>query len=46
MSGDVQLNPFVGGGTALAIIAVVLFAARLPARRAARIEPTLALKER
>lgn len=45
MSGDVQLNPVVSGGTALALIAVVLLAAWWPARRAARIDPTLALKE-
>ena len=45
MIGDLQLNPLVIGATAISLIAVVLFAAWLPARRAAQIEPTLALKE-
>lgn len=45
MIGDVQLNPLAIGATAISLIAVVLFAAWLPARRAAQIEPTLALKE-
>ena len=43
--GDVQLDPWLSVSTAVALTAVVLFAAWLPARRAARIEPTLALKE-
>ena len=45
MIGDVQLSPFVIGVTTIMLIAVVLFAAWFPARRAARVEPTLALKE-
>lgn len=41
---DVWINPAVAAATAALLIGVVLIAAWLPARRAARIEPTLALK--
>lgn len=41
---DVSLDPAMVAATVAALIAVVLLAAWLPARRAARIEPTLALK--
>jgi ABC-type antimicrobial peptide transport system permease subunit len=44
MIPDVWINPVVVGATAALLIAVVLTAAWLPARRAARIEPALALK--
>jgi predicted permease len=45
MIGDVQLGPFVIGVTTSVLIAVVLVAAWVPARRAAQVEPVLALKE-
>ena len=41
---DVSISPGVVAATAALLIAVVLLAAWVPARRAARIEPTLALK--
>jgi putative ABC transport system permease protein len=41
---DVWINPVVVIATATILIAVVLLAAAVPARRAARIEPTLALR--
>ena len=43
-SEDAWLNPAVAGVTAVLLLVVVLVAAWVPARRAARIEPTLALK--
>lgn len=45
MIGDVQLNPLMIGVTAISLVGVVLIAAWFPARRAAQIQPTLALKE-
>jgi ABC-type antimicrobial peptide transport system permease subunit len=44
MVQDVRISPAVIAATAALLIAVVLMAAWLPARCAARIEPTLALK--
>jgi ABC-type antimicrobial peptide transport system permease subunit len=44
ISRDVGINPAAVAATAALLIAVVLIAAWLPARRASRIEPTLALK--
>jgi ABC-type antimicrobial peptide transport system permease subunit len=41
---DVWINPAVVAATAAFLVVIVLLAAWLPARRAARIEPTLALK--
>jgi ABC-type lipoprotein release transport system permease subunit len=41
---DVSINPAVAAATATLLIALVLMAAWLPARRAALIEPTLALR--
>jgi ABC-type lipoprotein release transport system permease subunit len=41
---DVWIDPAVVVATAALLIAVVMVAAWLPARRAARIEPTLALR--
>jgi predicted permease len=41
---DVWVNPAVAAATAALLVGVVLMAAWLPARRAALIEPTLALK--
>ena len=45
MLGDVQLSLLTIGVTACSLVAVVLLAAWFPARRAAQIQPTLALKE-
>lgn len=47
MSGlaqDVRISPVVAAGAAALLVAVVMLAAWVPARRAARIQPTLALK--
>jgi uncharacterized membrane protein len=41
---DVWITPTVVAATAALLVAVVMLAAWLPARRAARIEPALALK--
>jgi ABC-type antimicrobial peptide transport system permease subunit len=41
---DVRISPAVMGTTAAFVIAIVLMAAWLPARRAARIEPSMALR--
>jgi ABC-type lipoprotein release transport system permease subunit len=41
---DVRINPALVTAAAALLLAVVLLAAWLPARRAARIEPTVALK--
>ena len=41
---DVRLGPAVVAAAVALLIAVALMAAWIPARRAARIEPTLALK--
>jgi predicted permease len=41
---DVSLNPALIAATAVLLIAVVLLAAWLPARRAARVDPALAIK--
>jgi predicted permease len=41
---DVSLNPLIVAVTAVSLIGVVLLAAWVPARRASRIEPTLALR--
>jgi preprotein translocase subunit Sec61beta len=43
-SQGVSIDPAVATAAAGALIGIVLMAARLPARRAARIDPTLALK--
>ena len=44
MMQEVRINPAVVAATVAILISVVLLAAWLPARRAARIEPTLALR--
>jgi hypothetical protein len=44
MAADVEIHPAVVAATAAILIGVALLAAWLPARRAARIEPTPALK--
>ncbi len=44
MAEDVWIDPGVAAAAASLLLGVVLMAAWLPARRAARIEPTLALK--
>jgi putative ABC transport system permease protein len=44
MVQDASINPLVATGMAALLITVVLMAAWLPARRAARIEPTVALR--
>jgi ABC-type antimicrobial peptide transport system permease subunit len=44
MVQNVWINPVAVAATIALLVAVVLMAAWLPARRAARIEPTLALK--
>lgn len=44
MVQDAWINPAVAAATAGLLIGVELLAAWVPARRAARIEPTLALK--
>jgi ABC-type lipoprotein release transport system permease subunit len=44
MVQDVWINPTVAAATAALLIGVVLMAAWLPARRAARIDSTLALE--
>jgi putative ABC transport system permease protein len=44
MLGDLRHNPLIVVLTAVALIAVVLVAAFMPARRVSRIEPTVALK--
>ena len=41
---DVAINPLFAVATSIGLIGVVLLAAWLPARRAARVEPTLALR--
>lgn len=43
-SQDVSIDPAVAAAAAGPLIGIVLMAAWLPARRAARIDPTLALK--
>ena len=44
MGTDVAIGPTMAAGTATSIVGIVLIAAWLPARRAARIEPSLALR--
>ncbi len=44
MVRDVSIGPATAVATAAILIVVVLLAASLPARRAARIEPTRALR--
>jgi cell division protein FtsX len=42
--GDLKSNPLAFGGTALVLIGVAAFAAWLPARKAARVDPVITLR--